>query len=579
MNHLNSPAQFRRQRDWSAAWLPAILAATALLYSATVTFGFVYDDSWQIVDNRTIRAWANVPSYFTASLLRTPYYRPLFIVWLKINEALFGFHPAGWHVMSVLAHVAVTWLVYLLVRRLASARVALLAAALFGLHPIHIESVAWISGVCDPLYAVLFLAAFLAYLKSFDSAQDSIRARWLSISWACYLLALLAKEPAIVFPAVVAIHAYIFGTENQRRILEALQRSAPYVAISVVFLLVRQVIIPFSANAGTNVPFTSMVLTEPSVLWFYLAKLFWPVDLNEFYATPYVTSPSLTHFLLPLLGIAIVAEGGWLWARRSPDNKVITFSAWWFLLTLAPALYLRLLPPGEIAHDRYLYLPSMSFCVLVALALTRWAERAVDRSQVRAPAAVTVGICLALAALNAAQQWYWASDATLYAHGFTSAPTNNNVANNYARLLTDRGQYRQAIPLYEQVLSRNPNLATAHYNLGYTYYRLGEFDKARAQLQRAVELDPVNSAFAYVHLGLVDLRENKLQSAEAAIRKGIELAPDRPGCHLALSFVLEAEGNIYAALAETREELRYSTANDAVRERERALEQRVGAER
>lgn len=552
--------------------LGGVLAATFVVYVATFWFGFVYDDSWQIVDNRALRAWANVPSFFTAAMLRTPYYRPLFLLWLKINESIFGTSPAGWHVMSVLAHVAVTGMVYAVVRRLAGARVGLLAAAVFGLHPIHIESVAWISGVCDPLYAGFFLGAFYAYLRANDEGEGRSKSNWTLVSCGCYALSLLSKEPAIVLPAVVAVHAYIFDTESNR-VTSALRRSMPYVVMAAVFLLVRMVIVPFAGSAGTKVPVGTMIFTEPSVLWFYIAKLFWPVDLNEFYSTPYIASPSVSSFVLPLVASAAVATGVCFWGRRSQDRKVIYFCAWWFLLTLAPALYLRLLPQGEIAHDRYLYLPSVAFCVLVAVALTRWAASS-GESQVRAAAAATIGVCVALAGLNVAQQGYWASDAALYAHGFSSAPTNNNVANNYARLLTDRGQYRQAIPLYEQVLAREPKLATAHYNLGYTYYRLGELDRARLELRRAIEIDP-NNGFAYVHLGLVNLRENRLQEAEAAIRKGIELTPDRPGCHLALSFVLEAEGKLPAALAEAQEEQRYSPANDAVRERERALAEKV----
>ena len=560
------------------AILAGVLAATFAVYVATFWFGFVYDDSWQIVDNGTLRSWANAPSFFTASMLRTPYYRPLFLLWLKLNESLFGMSAAGWHVTSVLAHVAVTCLVYLLVRRLVGGRAGLLAAAVFGLHPIHIESVAWISGVCDPLYAGFFLAAFLAYLRASDSPQGTAKTRWTAISCASFALSLLSKEPAIVFPGIIAVHAFLFDTHVERRIRTAVQRALPYAGIAALFLMLRQVIVPFSANAGTDVPLRVMIFTEPSVLWSYIAKLFWPLDLNEFYDTPYVTTLSAQHFLLPLTAIITTAVGVWYWGRRSQDRKLIFFSAWWFLLTLAPALYLRLLPHGEIVHDRYLYLPSVAFCVLVALALTRWADHSAQISRVRLPAAVTAGMCIMLAGFNVAQQEYWASDATLYAHGFSSAPTNNNAANNYARLLTDRGQYQQAIPLYEQILARDPNLATAHYNLGYTYYRLGKLDEARQQLQRSIELDP-NYAFAHVHLGLVDLREQNLPAAEAAIRKGIALAPDRPGCHLALSFVLEAEGNIPGALAEMRAEQKYSPANDAIRERERALEQRVNATR
>ncbi len=562
--------------------LVAILAATTFVYLRAASFAFVYDDAWEIVDNIEIRSWAYVGHFFTARVLRTPYYRPLFVLWFRINDALFGLNPAGWHVMSILVHVLVTALVYLLVRRLAGSTAALIAAAVFGLHPVHIESVAWVSGVCDPISAVFLLGAFLAYLKASDVAQA--RTPWSAGKWtiaACLLfaLALLTKEPPVVFPALIATHAFLFAGSRRQGVLSALRRSAPFLAVAALYLVVRQSIIPFSVNAGPNLPVATVLFTVPSVLWFYVSRLFWPVDLNAFYDLPYVGSPSVSHFIFPVMLLIAIVAGLWYWARRSRDGNLIAFCAAWFLITLAPALYVRVLPPGEIAHDRYLYVPSIGFCALVAIALTRWPERsavAEGKSPTQLPVAVAVALCLAFAGLNLAQQGYWASDTNLYSHGYAAAPANNNVANNYARLLTDRGLYGQAIPIYEQVLSRNPDSGTAHYNLGYTYYRLGEFAKARLHLERAVQIDPLDG-FAYVHIGLVELLQNHVNDAEVAIRHGIKLAPGRPGCHLALSFVLERKGDLSGAIAEMKNELQYSPDNQALQQRERLLEQRVVA--
>src|SRR5438477_9595434 len=149
-----------------------ILAVTFLVYTGTTRFGFVYDDQGQIVRNLFIQSWQYAPRYFTSHVWSylfpgdvANYYRPLFLLWLRANDALFGLEPAGWHLTSVLAHLLVTLEVYWLGVRLVQDRAAAaVGAALFGLHPIHVEAVAWVSGVTDPLAALLMLASFISFL-------------------------------------------------------------------------------------------------------------------------------------------------------------------------------------------------------------------------------------------------------------------------------------------------------------------------------------------------------------------------------------------------------------------------------
>ncbi|MGH9523235.1 MAG: tetratricopeptide repeat protein [Terriglobales bacterium] len=547
------------------ALLAATLTATFLVFLRTGAFAFVYDDATEIVNNPGIHSWSNLAHVFTTPFLRTPYYRPLVLIWLRCCDALFGTHPAGWHMMSVLANVAVTALVYLVARKLAGAWPALIAAALFGLHPVHIESVAWISAVVDPLYAGFFLAAFLAYLKS----TESRRLQWTLVSCALYAAALLSKEPAIVFPAVVAAHALLFADKDRLR--QAIRAVLPSVIVTAVYIVVRLAVVPPYLNPGSAISIRTTLLTEPSILLLYVSKLFWPVGLSGFYDKPYVSTFSLAHFVLPLVALLLIAIALVVWARRSEHENLIAFSVAWFLLTLAPALNFRLLVPGEFLHDRYLYLPSFAFCLLVGIALEGWSKRlSMEPRYARIPAAIAVAVCVCFAGLNLVQQGPWASDVALYSHGFVAAPNNNFVENNFARLLTDRGQFREAIPLYEQVLRRDPNFEQAHYNLGYTYYRFGDLAQARRELQRAVALNPLDS-FAYIHLGLISLREHDVATAETEIRRAIQIDPARPGFHAALSFVLEAKGDIAGALAEMREELQYTPNNPALRAREQAL--------
>ena len=150
-----------------------VCAIAFLAYVPTLGFQFVYDDKPQILQNPAIRAWHYLPNYFTSHVwaelyphVGGDYYRPVFLLWFRLNHAMFGVNPEGWHLTTVLCHVAATWLVFRLVRRLAASPwIAFSAATLFALHPVHIESVAWVSGVTDPLLAIFLLGSFLAYLQ------------------------------------------------------------------------------------------------------------------------------------------------------------------------------------------------------------------------------------------------------------------------------------------------------------------------------------------------------------------------------------------------------------------------------
>src|ERR1700737_2367970 len=190
-----------------------VLVFTATTYLNTLQFGFVYDDNGQIGDNPFIKSWRYVPQYFVSSVWKHmlplavgSYFRPLFLIWLRLNYAVFTFHPFGWHVTSVLLHLLVTWLVYLTVRNMTGRfNLGWLTAIIFGIHPIHHEVVAWISGSTESLFAALFLAAFLAYLHS----REKRRTLWMAVSCALYALALLSKETAVVLPVLIFTHGWV----------------------------------------------------------------------------------------------------------------------------------------------------------------------------------------------------------------------------------------------------------------------------------------------------------------------------------------------------------------------------------
>src|ERR1039458_8139851 len=196
-----------------------VLVITFAVYAPTLRYQFVHDDRGQIVENPAVRSWHAVPTYFTAHAWAgvmpdewVNYYRPIFLLWLRLNDAVFGNQAWGWHLTNILAHVLTTLLVYLLVCRLGIGDdVGLLAALIFGLHPAHIEGVAWISGVTEPLLGVFLIASLLAYVQSREEGPGTFR--WKFVSLLLFVLAMLEKETGLILPGLMVIYEWIYGTE------------------------------------------------------------------------------------------------------------------------------------------------------------------------------------------------------------------------------------------------------------------------------------------------------------------------------------------------------------------------------
>ncbi len=571
-----APAQAQRARSSAlvnhpAVLLAAICASVFVVYIGTAWFNFVYDDVYQVLDPVAINSRRHFLQYFTQPDFYTPYYRPFFTAWFRINDVLFGANPAGWHLSNVAAHVGVTALVYALVRRLAgTAPVALAAALIFGVHPIHIESVAWVSGACDVLCAIFVLAAFLAFLKG-EEAQD---VRWKMAAVALYAGSLLSKEAGALFPLIVAAHVVIFEEATwKKRITHAVRSATPFLLATAGYLAVSQAVTKLLTRAP-DVSVGTALLTSPSVVWFYLKKLALPVGLSEFYDPLYVRRPTLAGFYLPLLPIALVACAIWLWQRRSQWSRIIMFAACWLVLTLAPVINVRNFRDDDVVHDRFLYLASVAAAILIAVGLQELSEHVTAAHRKWSLPAMSVGLGIVLAAINVPQQMYWASDYLLYRRGLEIAPHNDKARNNLGRLLAERGDFSTAETMFLEILRRKPDSGLAHYNLGYTRYRQGHYTDAETHLSRAVALLPQDPA-PHLYLGLTEMRLSKLDAGEREVRQAIRLSPERVGYHLALGYVLELKGDVRGALEETRAERAYSPNNPAVRQRVTWLEAKV----
>lgn len=552
-----------------------LLAITFGVYAGTLTYQFVYDDLGVIVNNPLVQSWRFVPRYFTEHVwgymypnVPGNYYRPVFLLWLLLNHTVFGIDPSGWHLTAVLAHMVSTLLVYFIARRVTGDQLAALVASLiFGIHPVHIEAVAWVSGVSEPLLAMLLLGSFLGYLRYRESRPKQWK--WLAASLLLFALGALAKETSMLFPLMLVAYEWLLGpappepaTVEKARVLRrfsqyaaagfrAVIRVLPFFGVAVAYMVARTLVLRGFGHTVTLLSFGTIVYTWPSLLWFYIKMLVWPVGLAAFYDTPYIDHPTLLNFILPLAAVLITA-GALLWG--AVRSRPVRFALIWLVWPILPLFNLAVFPEGEIAHDRYMYLPSVGLAILVGLGVVWLRARRPAIAGQPGWVVVLAFLTISLGLGTVIQQSQWKSNLSLYSYGVRVAPNNNLAVNNLGNEFLERGDYESAIELYERVLIRRPNFWLANFNLGYAYYKVSMLDEAERYLNRAIQLNTVD-ADQYLYLGLTWTKQGHLTEAASSIRRAIEIRRDGRGYHFALGAVLRKQGELEAALEEFRTEL------------------------
>jgi hypothetical protein len=511
------------------------------IYSRSLDFQFVLDDHRFTADPRiqdSGHLWDYFANYVWAQFTGGPpsFYRPVFIVWMRINFLLSGLSPWGWHLLSIAKHLLVAALLGFLVwRLLRNSGAALAAGLLFAIHPAQTESVSWVT-VPDPLMAAGVLAALLFYsywrfsgigssegfFASKKSAQKSRRtfgqpsAWWLVASLAGYLAALLAKETAIVFPMVIfALEFFIEARPTQDvsktdsrtfgvRTMQAVRASAPFVGLTFFYLLLRLNALQGKLGSATqHLPWSTVVLSWPGTFWFYVKAMYWPVRSYSFADPTLVEGFSVRGVLSPLAALtciaALLATGiGFAWRKTRSEfgerkalgvKFALVAGVCLLILPLLPALNLNALNPGDFLHGRYTYLP---LCGLMLLLAVEWVLADKFRTLLLCAAG---GLAIAFAIFSYAQEAQWKDDATVFTVAHQLAPHNVPVAQSLAHTrvqaalqMDGKGQCNDAMPIFEEVTRDYPEDWYAWAGLGDCYVQLNDLPKAEESLHRAADL-------------------------------------------------------------------------------------------
>ena len=508
----------------------ALLLLALLVYAPSLQYGFVVDDHGQILKNLRVQNPGFVLSYFTQDVwgsapgTSTNYYRPLFLLWLRLQYLLFGLAPAGWHFGSIAAHLMTTLLLGVLVYQLLRDRAAtLLAVALFALHPAHVESVAWVSAVPDPLMSSALLVSLLLFMRwegllrkepempeanrrkersrhtrgnaeSGNSGQAS--AMWLITSLLCFAIALLNKEPAAMLPALIFSLAMLKNKKTTGCLVRSSVIVLPYVAITAIYLLARKAVIGDLLGATMkHYSIRSQLLSLPAMLWFYVKALIWPVESKAFADSPMTDAWSFSHVLVPLALLLLVFTLGaftlrWmLGSNGAPRSKAVRAAIWSGVLLLVipilPVLDAGALVKGDVLHGRYVYLPSAGLALLLA---TAW--HLLQKQQAKSILLVMAGVLfLCSAAFTFRQEGAWRNDLTVWQSAYEVAPNNAEVLYHLAAELVRARRIPEALPISREWTVHDPENWRSWATAGECYMKLGRMRDAEPLLSHAHDLN------------------------------------------------------------------------------------------
>ncbi len=516
-----------------------ILLATAVCLVPVLQNDFLaFDDPSYVTDNPLIQhlGLGNIKAFFTRQFVST--YQPLVMLSYAIEFKLFGMSGPGFHFFSLLVHLANVALVYLLAERLVKNRIAaVVTALLFGIHPLHVESVAWVASQKDVLYACFFLASSLCYLR-FVSDNNK---KYYALAIVLFMLSLLSKAQAVVLPVVFLLFDYLQGRKIDGK---AVVEKVPFFALSLIFGIVA-----FTMQTKTGAvqdfayfPFYERAMFASYGFVCYIMQTLVPIKLSIFYPYPETLDKinSVLVYVAPVIVILLAVL-----VVRFRKSRIVVFAALFFCITIA--LVIQLIPVGTaVRADRYTYVSLIGIFLLAGYAFAHQYEQ--HLAQQKTLTAVAGLYFIIIGGLTFNRATIFKDSMTVYNNALENYPSFM-IYNNRGVIFFNNKQYKEALADFQEVEKIKPAFPNIWYNSGYAWQQLGNMPKALADYAEALKKDPKN-ADIYTKIQTIHTGQNNLPAALEDANKIIELKPDMAEAYYTRAELLGRMGKVQEAMAD-----------------------------
>lgn len=525
----------------AALVLIALAAYAPLLWLGA---GFIWGDDVAILDNPAMKTWGGIWSIWTdrGAGAQSLHFWPVTYSTFWLEYRMWGASPFGYHMTNILLHAVNTLLLWTLLRRCDLA-CAWLGAAIFAVHPLHVQSVAWVVQRKDLLSALFYLLAFLSYLR-FD--RDRRQPFYLA-ALGLFVLGMLSQSVVITLPAALAIWLWWRRDKLESRDLLPL---VPFVLAALVvewfsrFLMVPPAARASEAAANLDVGIVGQLLIAGRAICFYVWKLLAPLKLMMIYP-PWEVDPKVAWQWLPVAGVVGAAVA--LWAARGRIGKAPVVGAALFLITLAPTLGLIEFGGSEksLVADRFVYLASIGLTTLFAGGALRLAGGVGGKP--RGLGILSVSILLPLMALSWRNCLVYESRETLWQHNIALNPKAVPPYLELGNLRLLDGRNEEAIAYFARAIELDPNYPEVMNSLGVLHVQNGEIEKAEGYFAAALELRP-EYADVYYNLGMLDRGTGNAEQTVARFERALEIDPNFFPAHKDLAAEYKAAGRVIDAM-------------------------------
>jgi len=545
-----------------SAFAGLLILITLTAYIPAMQGGFVWDDDDYVTENSTLRSshglrqiWLNPSS--------TPQYYPLVFSSFWLEYKLWGLNPTGYHVVNVLLHAFSALLLWRLLQCL-NVPGAWLAAAVFALHPVQVESVAWVTERKNVLSAFFYLGSMFCLFRFFGLAgekEDESGLRWYVSGLLLFTCALLSKTVTCTLPAAMLLILWWKRGKVRGRELGAL---TPFFVFGLAMGLATAWLEQHHVGAvglEWDLSFVERCLIAGRALWFYLGKLIWPSELIFNYPRWQIDAGVWWQYIYPA-GVLFVVVLLWLTRERVGRGPLV--GVLFFGGTLFPALGFFDVYPFRYSYvaDHFQYLASIGLIALLVGVMASAASRLPEW-----PRCVTRGSGLIVLVLLGVQTWHqgyvYGDMETLWTDTLQKNPVSWMAHNNLGILLKKQGKLEEAVEHYSEVLRIKPDHARAHYNLANALASQGKLEEAVAHYLEALRIKP-NYAAAHNNLAVALEKQGKLEEAIAHYYQVLQITPNNAEVHYNLGVALADKGRIEEAIDQYYQALRINPNNAIV---------------
>ena len=495
-------------------WLILIflILPTLTIYATSLNNDFVSDDLYAIVNHPDL----DQPQYFTSSFPIV--WQPLF--YFLINK-FFGLQPMFFRSLNITLHLGNVLLSYFLISLLINSRTAAIASILLAIHPIAVESVAWISGGGYPQYTFFLLLALIAYL--FSSQKKAKGKPYYLLSLLTFLMALTTSEKAAVLPIILLFFQLGFG-----KISKAYKKLIPYFSLSALWVMIYAIRIPERVKdlvgpGGSGYKLFNPLKQIPIAIFDYLRLIIYPQGLTHYHTELLHTYPEMVIRGAVILLLLIVIVWGFF------KNRHLFFWLSFFFISLLPTL--TPLGVSWVVAERYVYLGAIGIFVLIAIFLDKLMKQKRVRPWLNIFLALGV---VALSITTVLRISDWKTQDSLVLSAAKTSPSSAQNHNNLGKIYKERDQVQKAIAEFKIAITLQPGFSHAYHNLGTVYQELNQIDLAIENFKAAVTYNPdlwqthQNLAISYHQAGKVDL-------AEIHFKESVSLKPQNPDLHFNLA--------------------------------------------